>query len=69
MLNNEEEIDMKTAYEAKEVLYKAQSYLVGYKLGYTDVTLNYSELKDLEYLIGLYESGDLFDLVDKYNNV
>lgn len=68
MLNSEEEIDMKTAYEAKEVLYKAQSYLVGYKLGYTDVTLNYSELKDLEYLIGLYESGDLFDLVDKYNN-
>lgn len=69
MLNNEEEIDMKTAYEAKEILYKAQSYLIGYKLGYTDVTLNYSELKDLEYLIGLYESGDLFDLVDKYNNV
>ena len=69
MLVTQEEIDFISAYDAKEALYKAQSYLMGYKLGYTDVTLNYSELKDLEYLIGLYESGDLFDLVDKYNNV
>ena len=69
MLVSQEEIDFISAYDAKEALYKAQSYLVGYKLGYTDVTLNYSELKDLEYLIGLYESGDLFDLIEKYTNI
>jgi hypothetical protein len=69
MLNNEEDIDMKTAYDAKEALYKAQSYLMGYKLGYTDVTLTYPELKDLELLLSLYENDDLFDLIEKYSDI
>lgn len=66
LLDNEAEIDFITAYKAKETLYKIQSYITGYKLGYTDVTLTYPELKDLEYVLGLYEQGDLFDLVSKY---
>ena len=69
MLNSEEEIDFISAYDAKEALYKAQSYLMGYKLGYTDVTLTYPELKDLELLLSLYENDDLFDLIEKYSDI
>ena len=69
MLVSQEEIDFISAYDAKEALYKAQSYLMGYKLGYTDVTLTYPELKDLELLLSLYENDDLFDLIEKYTNI
>ena len=69
MLVSQEEIDFISAYDAKEALYKAQSYLMGYKLGYTDVTLTYPELKDLELLLSLYENDDLFDLIEKYSDI
>ena len=66
MLSPEDEIDLVTAYKAKTVLYKIDSYLRGYRLGYTTVNVTYSELKDIEYVIGLAENGDLTDLIDKY---
>ena len=69
MLFPQEKIDFISAYDAKEALYKAQSYLMGYKLGYTDVTLTYPELKDLELLLSLYENDDLFDLIEKYSDI
>ena len=58
--------DLIDAYEIKEILYRISSYVQAKNLGYNDVLVSYSELKDIEYLIGLYDDNNLEDLISKY---
>ena len=66
MLDSEQEKDLIDAYEIKEILYRISSYVQAKNLGYNDVLVSYSELKDIEYLIGLYDDNNLEDLISKY---
>ena len=66
MLDSEQEKDLIDAYEIKEILYRISSYVQAKNLGYNDVLVSYSELKDIEYLIGLYADNNLEDLISKY---
>ena len=66
MLNKEQEKDLIDAYDIKEILYRISSYVQAKNLGYNDVLVSYSELKDIEYLIGLYDDNNLEDLISKY---
>ena len=58
--------DLIDAYDIKEILYRISSYVQAKNLGYNDVLVSYSELKDIEYLIGLYNDNNLEDLISKY---
>ena len=66
MLDSEQEKDLIDAYEIKEILYRISSYVQAKNLGYNDVLVSYSELKDIEYLISLYDDNNLEDLISKY---
>lgn len=66
MLDSEQEKDLIDAYDIKEILYRISSYVQAKNLGYNDVLVSYSELKDIEYLIGLYDDNNLEDLISKY---
>ena len=66
MLNKEQEKDLIDAYDIKEILYRISSYVQAKNLGYNDVLVSYSELKDIEYLISLYDDNNLEDLISKY---
>ena len=66
MLDSEQEKDLTDAYDIKEILYRISSYVQAKNLGYNDVLVSYSELKDIEYLISLYDDNNLEDLISKY---
>ena len=66
MLDSEQEKDLIDAYDIKEILYRISSYVQAKNLGYNDVLVSYSELKDIEYLISLYDDNNLEDLISKY---
>ena len=66
MLDSEQEKDLIDAYEIKEILYRISSYVQAKNLGYNDVLVSYSELKDIEYIISLYDDNNLEDLISKY---
>ena len=66
MLDVGQEKDLIDTYEIKEILYRISSYVQAKNLGYNDVLVSYSELKDIEYLIGLYDDNNLEDLISKY---
>ena len=66
MLESEQEKDLIDAYEIKEILYRISSYVQAKNLGYNDVLVSYSELKDIEYILNLYDDNNLEDLVSKY---
>ena len=66
MLDSEQEKDLIDAYDIKEILYRISSYVQAKNLGYNDVLVSYSELKDIEYLIALYDDNNLEDLISKY---
>ena len=66
MLDSEQEKDLIDAYDIKEILYRISSYVQAKNLGYNDVLVSYSELKDIEYLIGLYDDNNLEDLISKH---
>jgi len=66
MLSSEQEIDLVTLYDTKETLYRISSYIQAQNLGYDDVLVSYSELKDIENIVALYDNGDLEDLTNKY---
>ena len=66
MLDSEQEKDLIDAYDIKEILYRISSYVQAKNLGYNDVLVSYSELKDIEYLISLYDDNNLKDLISKY---
>lgn len=66
MLDSEQEKDLIDAYDIKEILYRISSYVQAKNLGYNDVLVSYSELKDIEYLINLYDDNNLEDLISKY---
>lgn len=66
MLDSEQEKDLVDAYDIKEILYRISSYVQAKNLGYNDVLVSYSELKDIEYLISLHDDNNLEDLISKY---
>ena len=66
MLDSEQEKDLIDAYDIKEILYRISSYVQAKNLGYNDVLVSYSELKDIEYIISLYDDNNLEDLISKY---
>ena len=66
MLDVGQEKDLIDAYDIKEILYRISSYIQAKNLGYNDVLVSYSELKDIEYLISLYDDNNLEDLISKY---
>ena len=66
MLDSEQEKDLIDAYDIKEILYRISSYVQAKNLGYNDVLVSYSELKDIECLISLYDDNNLEDLISKY---
>lgn len=66
MLDSEQEKDLIDAYDIKEILYRINSYVQAKNLGYNDVLVSYSELKDIECIISLYDDNNLEDLVSKY---
>ena len=66
MLDSEQEKDLVDAYDIKEILYRISSYVQAKNLGYNDVLVSYLELKDIEYLISLYDDNNLEDLISKY---
>ena len=66
MLDSEQEKDLIDAYDIKEILYRISSYVQAKNLGYNDVLVSYSELKDIEYLISSYDDNNLEDLISKY---
>lgn len=66
MLDSEQEKDLIDAYDIKEILYRINSYVQAKNLGYNDVLVSYSELKDIEYILNLYDDNNLEDLISKY---
>lgn len=67
-LNKDDICDFLAAYEIKELLYRIKSYTTAYRNDYKFVMLSFSEMKDVEGIIQLSDSGELLELLNKYES-